>query len=266
MPALNRVHLAKWPFLVGDGLLLAVAGWLVLRPGVSWDLWQTGWLVVCVGVGAWLAVLPFIMEFRASAHFAEADRLASTVERIKSFGALGDQVAAATARWQSVQEAADKTAKAAQEITDRLTAEARGFAESMARAHDAEVRNLRLEVEKWQRTEAEWLQTLVRLLDQVFALHLAAVRSNQPGLIEQLTRFQGACRDIARRVGVMVLEVAPGAPYDSKQHQLPEGVTAGEQATVSQMAAPGYSYQGQIIRQPMVLLQAPEDLTLQQEP
>jgi molecular chaperone GrpE (heat shock protein) len=211
--------------------------------------------MVCVVVGAWLAVIPFLVEFRAAVRFAEANRLACAVDQIQALSAVGDQVAAATGRWQGVQETADRTARTAQEIADRLTAEARGFAESMAKAHDAEIRNLRLEVEKMQRTEAEWLQTLVRLLDQVFALHSAALRSNQPGLIEQLTRFQGACRDIARRRGLAALDPAPGTTYDDSRHDLPEGVAPVEQGTVAQLAAPGYTYQGQLIRKPIVILQ-----------
>jgi len=254
----NGPRLAKWPFWLGDVLLLAAAGWMAFRPGPGWEVWQMAMLTACVALGAWLAVTPFLVEFRAAVRFAEGDRLRDTVEQIRALSAVGDQVAAATARWQSVQESADKTAKTAREISDFLAAEARNFAESMAKTRDAEVRNLRLEVEKWQRGEAEWLQTLIRLLDQVFALHAAAVRSGQPALIEQLSRFQSVCRDLARRRGLVAIEAAAGTAFDPDRHALTEGATAVENGKVSQMLAPGYSYQGQVVRKPLVAVAASE--------
>ena len=61
-----------------------------------------------------------------------------------------------------------------------MTGEVRQFTEFMQKMNDSEKAALRLEVEKLRRGEGEWLQVLVRILDHVFALHAAAVRSGEP--------------------------------------------------------------------------------------
>jgi molecular chaperone GrpE (heat shock protein) len=246
--------LKKWPFLVGDVLLLGVAAWLALRPGPHLALWHDGFVVGCVALGAWLAALPFLVEHRTAVQLAEASGLASTVGQIKGLQTVGEQVAAATARWQAVQEAAGQTARTAREITDQITAEARNFADSMQKARDAEVRHLRLEVEKFQRAERDWLQVLVRVLDHVYALHSAGLRSGQPALAAQLTQFQNACRDATRRIGLTPLEAVPGAPFDEQLHQLAEGTAPTAGAVIGETLATGYSYQGQQLRRSLVTL------------
>jgi hypothetical protein len=60
----------------------------------------------------------------------------------------------------------------------------------MQKMNDSEKAALRLEVEKLRRGEVEWLQVLVRILDHVFVLHAAAMRSGQPKLAEQITNFK----------------------------------------------------------------------------
>jgi hypothetical protein len=116
------------------------------------------------------------------------------------------QIAAATDQWALVQDAtkgsAEKTAAGAHEIAERMAAEIREFNEFQAKLNDSEKAALRLEVEKLRRTEGEWMQVVVRILDHIFALHNAAARSGQPELAEQIAHFQNACRDAARRVGL----------------------------------------------------------------
>lgn len=252
--------LSKVPFLAGDVLLLAVAGWLVLRPGPPLDVVHNALVAACVALGAWLGALPFLVEFRAARRFAEAGELASAVAQIKDLQAVGELVTAATGRWQTVQESADKTARAAKEIASQIATEARSFTEAMQKTHDAEVRNLRLEVEKLRRAEGDWLQVLVRMLDHVFALYSAGIRTGQAGLIEQLAHFQLACRDAARRLGLAPLEPVPESPFDPKLHELPEGQPAVEGGLIAAMLAPGYTYQGQLLRRAMVTLKPAESV------
>jgi hypothetical protein len=86
-------RLNKLPFLVGDLLLLAAAAWLALRAGPAPDVWRDLLVVVCVGLGAWLAVLPFLADHRAAVRLAEAAGLASTIEQVKGLEAVVQQVA-----------------------------------------------------------------------------------------------------------------------------------------------------------------------------
>lgn len=248
--------LNKLPFLIGDALLLLVAGWLVYRPGPPPDWIHNALVASCVALGAWLSVWPFLTEFSAQVKFAEATQISSAVEQIQHLQTVGDQVADATARWQTAQESADKTAKAAADIAERITTEARNFTDFMQKAQAAEVRHLQLEVEKLHRVEGDWLQVTVRMLDHVFALYSAALRAGQPGLVEQLSQFQAACRDSARRVGLTPFEVPPGSPFDGKIHQLTDEATPDAGSQIEQTLAPGFTFQGQLLRRALVTVKS----------
>ena len=144
----------------------------------------------------------------------------------------------------------------------------------MQRANDSERATLRLEVEKLRRAEADWLQVLVRMLDHVFALHQGALRSGQPGLIEQLGNFQNACRDAARRVGLTPFTANEAEPFDAQRHQLvEEGAKPPPDAVVAETIAAGYTFQGRLVRPALVRLRetpaavtapAPEETPAQQ--
>ena len=103
-----------------------------------------------------------------------------------------------------------------------------------------------------RRAEGDWLGVTVRILDHVHALHTAGARSGQRNVIEQLTHFQNACRDTARRLGLVPVLPEAGTPFDEKAHQLLEGAKLTNDALVGDILAPGYTFQGQVIRLPVV--------------
>jgi molecular chaperone GrpE (heat shock protein) len=248
------VHeLAKWPFFLGDALLLGAAwfiSWQSPRPLAFWTL-ALG--AGCIAAGAALCVLPFVLQYRALVKLAEAGTLTTAVSQIQHLEAIAAQISGATGRWQNAQEEADKTAEAAKAIADRMTAEAKAFTQFMQQANDHERATLRLEVEKLHRAENEWLQALVRILDHVYALNLGAVRSGQPKLIEQVGNFQNACRDAARRVGLTPFVPQAAEPFDAQKHQLIEGnEPAPEGAILTETVAAGYTFQGRLLRPAMV--------------
>jgi molecular chaperone GrpE (heat shock protein) len=248
-------EITKWPFFVGDVLLLAAAGWLVVHNSHPLELWLQVLVVTCVIGAAWLAAWPFVEHYRALIKFAESHELASTVAKIDDLESVADHIRAATGQWQGVQEHADKTIGAAREIAERMTAEVKSFQDFMQRTHDTEKAHLRLEVEKLRRGEGEWLQLVVHLLDHVHALHRAGVRSGQPNVIEQLTQFQNACRDVVRRTGIGILDALPGQPFDAKIHQALDGAEPPADSIIADGLAPGVSYQGQLVRRCLVQLQ-----------
>jgi molecular chaperone GrpE (heat shock protein) len=255
MTGSSAPRLNKAPFLAGDLLLLGAAAWLALRPGPPLDAWHSALVAGCVALGAWLGALPFLKEHEAAVRLAEGQGLAATVEQIQELKSVGQQVSEATARWQGVQDTVGQTARTAKEMADQLAAEARRVTESMQQTHDAEVRNLRLQVEKLQAAEGDWLQVLVLLLDHVFALYSAGVESGQPSLVEHLTRFQNACRDAARRLGLVPLEAASGTVFDERIHQLPEGIEPRPGAVIARTVATGFTYQGRLLRRMLVALE-----------
>jgi len=246
---------SKWPFLCGDLILLGAAYFVYAqgKPPLS-----VGELCVgagCIATGAVLSVMPFILQHRAELKLAEADRVADAVAQIKNLEKLAAQITGATAQWQDVQGEAGKTLQSAKSVTDKMTAEMQAFSEFFQRINENEKATMRLEVEKLRRAEAEWLQVLVHMLDHVYALHQGAVRSGQPSLIEQVTNFQNACRDSARRVGL-----APFAPnredaFDPQKHQTAEADPKPRPgSTVADTVATGYTFQGRILRPALVRL------------
>jgi len=247
--------LPKWPFIVGDLLLLSLSIFICANSHGPLRLGSALVAGACVALGAVLAILPFVLEYRVAARLVEADALGETVSKLGDLAKAAALVQSATTQWQDIQAHSEKAATSASQLTERITAEARGFADFMQRVDDNEKATLRLEVEKLHRAEKEWLQVLVRMLDHVYALHQGALRSGQPSLIEQLDHFQNACRDAARRVGLLAFVPATAEPFDPERHQLPNGdgkTSAG--VPVDSTIATGYTFQGRLVRPALVKL------------
>jgi molecular chaperone GrpE (heat shock protein) len=209
--------------------------------------------ILCVAIGVILAVAPFVIEYRAVSRFAEASVLKEVVSQIKNFDELSGQIKSATMQWQNAEQSVEKTAEIARTIAECMAVEAKVVSDSMDRASDREKSILRLEVEKLRRAEAEWLQVLVRMLDHVYALHVGALRSHQPTVIEQVGHFQDACRDVARRVGLTPFIAVNAEPFDGRRHQLVDGDSkVAEGATIGETIAAGYTFQGKLLRPALV--------------
>ena len=259
--------LSKWPFYLGDLLLLVLAAWIMRQSPDPFRATPLFFLVVCVGAGGWLCVIPFLAEHRAALKLAESASLTTAVEQIQNVRGVSEQITVATSQWQILHEQAAKTAAAAREVAERMTAEAQAFADFMQKANDTEKGHLRLEVDKLRRGEGEWLQSVVRILDHVYALHQAGVHSGQPALTEQLGHFQTACREAVRRMGLITFEAKPDEPFNEKTHQLvdPEAKPSPH-ARVAETIATGYTFQGQFLRCALVSVQPPAETAPEPSP
>jgi molecular chaperone GrpE (heat shock protein) len=249
--------LFKWPFFLGDVILLGLAYLIYKQHGAAaMGHWEAFFFLLCGVTGAMLAILPFLLEYRTAVKMVETGALVSTVAEIRNLELLAVQINAATARWQVVQEHSANSVTAAKEVAENMAGEAASFREFLQKANDSEKSNLRLEVEKSRRMENDWLQVIVRMLDHTYALNKAAERTGQQGLIEQLGNFQTSCRDVARRVGLVPFVPAANEPFDAGAHQLadPQVVPEGG-AKVGDTIATGYTYQGRLIRPALVELQ-----------
>ncbi len=254
-----RPRLPKWPFFAGDALLLGAAYFIYARSELPMSQGQMALAALCVAAGALFGIVPFLLEYRVMARVAEAAGLTTVISQVQKLEDLAAEIRNATAQWQAVQEQADRTVDAAQSIAERMTAEVKSFAEFMQRVNDTEKANLRLEVDKLRRGEGEWLAILVRVLDHVYALHQAGLRSRQPSLMEQLTHFQNACLDAARRVGLAPFSPEPDEPFDTQRHQAVDANgKAPDGALVSQTLATGYTFQGRFLRPALVRLRGDE--------
>src|SRR5687767_12954664 len=256
---------AKWPFLAADAVLLAAAIFIATNAVAPLGVAPVIMLAVCVLVGAIVCIIPFILEYRAASRMAEYKNISSSVDKIENVRNVANQISFATAQWQMVQEQAGQTITAARDISERMTKEAQAFSEFMLKANDAEKAHLRLEVEKLHRNEGEWLHTIIRILDHVYALYLAGVKSGQENLRNQLGNFQNACRDAARRLGLVPFEAKSDEAFDDKRHQLPDAkAKAPVGSRVSETLATGFTLQGKVLRPAVVTLKAPTETEPQQ--
>ena len=253
----------KWPFIVGDVALLLMA-WLVYYhsdPKASFDGLEAFWCFACVATGAWVMVLPFLREFQAQADLTEAKELAASVEKISSVDGIARQIESATEQWLHVEDRANEINAASREIAGKINAEAREFTEFLQKANDTEKNHLRLEVDKLNRAQVDWVKVVTGMLDHVFALNQAGRQAGQEKLVRQLDNFQAACRDVARRVGVITHEPKPEEGFDAGKHQLRDPEAEPEAgAKIIGIAAQGLSHQGQVLRKAVVVIEGEEEL------
>jgi len=154
-----------------------------------------------------------------------------------------------------VQGNSDKTVAVTKEIADRMAEEIRLFSEFMKKMNDSEKAALRLEVEKLRRGELEWLEVLVHILDHIFVLHTAAMRSGDVKFAAPITTFQNACRDTARRLGLTPFAAEPDEPFDAERHQVAGSREAPpDGAVVAETIGSGYTFQGRLLRPALVRL------------
>jgi molecular chaperone GrpE (heat shock protein) len=245
----------KWPFLFGAALLLGFAFYIIWQSPHPISQWQTVICLVSAALGSLLVVAPFFLDYRAVLRLVDVNALGEVSGKIQDLERLADRIAAATNEWTNVQTQAEKISTDSKEIAGRMTEEVHQFSEFMQKMNDSEKAALRLEVEKFHRGEAEWLQVLVRILDHIFALHAAAVHSNQPQVAEQITHFQNACRGAARRVGVTPFVAEPDEPFNPERHQAVDAKTKPPaDATVAETVGVGYTFQGRLLRPALVRL------------
>jgi molecular chaperone GrpE (heat shock protein) len=249
----------KWIFLIGDVLLLALAYFIVWKSPHPIAKWEIIACFASAALGTVVGTLPFILDYRAMGKLIEVNALGAVAEKIQNLEKLAAQISSATNQWAGVQESvqgnSDKTVAVTKEIADRMAEEIRLFSEFMKKMNDSEKATLRLEVEKLRRGELEWLQVLVHILDHVFALHTAAMRSGDVKFAAPITTFQNACRDTVRRLGLTSFVAEPNETFDAERHQVAgskETPPAG--AVVAETIGSGYTFQGRLLRPALVRL------------
>jgi molecular chaperone GrpE (heat shock protein) len=258
----SKSSLRLWPFFVADAFFVGLA-YLLLRQGHKPLLWWEAFLmIVCVAAAAWCCILPFLRRNTDEQSMAQARLLIDSLNQIQKIDQVAAQIVGATNQWREFQQQAGEVSASAKSLAGSITGEAKAFSELLQRANDSEKAHLRLEAEKLRRSETEWLQIVIHILDHVSALSLAARQSGQAGYIQQIGQFHQACQDTARRIGLAPLAGGEGEPFDPKLHQLRDKSTPSGSAIIGETLAPGYTFQGQLARRALVALKEPADTVL----
>ena len=71
-------RLSKLPFIIGDLLLVATAGYVAIN-GAFLGQWQYVAMITAVSFGAWLMAWPFVLEFRAATRIAETSVMVAAI-------------------------------------------------------------------------------------------------------------------------------------------------------------------------------------------
>ncbi len=253
------VRAAKWPFVIGDLLLLGASGW------VAWGLhegrlpWGTATAALVVGgvaAGAWVLATPFLRDHDAATRRSEQEILAETLQQVRQVEAAATGIATSSGHIQSAQQALERARAAAEQVASRLAEERQSMAELQSRTLDQERQTMRIEVEKLRRGEEESVRVLCHLLDHNYAVFQAGQRSGQPALAQQLGQYRAACLDAVRRLGLAAHEARPGEAFDPSRHEPAEGHQAGPGAVVAGTVACGYTFRGMGIRPIIVAIEA----------
>jgi molecular chaperone GrpE (heat shock protein) len=256
--------LNKWPFFIADLVICGAAVFVLYRTLPAEETWE---VILCIAAlaaaawGAWLWITPFLQEYKAFSNQAEAATLAQAVSGVRNVETVAVQIKQATGSWQQAQDMSAATVKVAQELNQRMEVEARAFREFLSKANDQERANMRLEIEKLRRAEQQWLEVTVRMLDHTHAIVGAAKRSGQENLIAQLAQFQNACRDQARRMGLLPYEAQAGEAFDERGHHWEKEGTPPSGSIVAETLATGFTFQGQQLRKALVSLREPAPAT-----
>jgi molecular chaperone GrpE (heat shock protein) len=241
----------KWPFWVIYALLIAFAYYFMMHAPHAIHDWEIA--VACVAFGSFIGVIPYYLDYKAMGKALEVNALGAVAEKFQELEELAAKITAVTDQWHvihdSVGQSAEKTGVAAKEIAEKMSSEVRGFQDFMKKLDNNERSALRLEVEKLRRAELEWVQTLVHVMDHIFALHAAAVRSNQPKVADQISQFQNACRGTVRRVGLLAYVGESDEAFNPERFRLVDpNQKAFDGAIIAETLAPGYTFQGRILR------------------
>src|ERR1700690_1982418 len=89
----------KWPFLLGDALLMVFGYFFVLRSPLPIHHWEIA--AGCVVIGALLGVIPFILDYRAAGKALEVNALGAVADRIQDLERVTALISSATNEWMS---------------------------------------------------------------------------------------------------------------------------------------------------------------------
>ena len=102
----------KWPFLLGDVLLLGFAYFIVWKSPHPIAKWEIIACFASAATGTLVGIAPFILDYRAMGKVIEMGALGSIAEKIQNLEKLAAQIASATNEWMNAQSLAEKPARA----------------------------------------------------------------------------------------------------------------------------------------------------------
>ncbi len=194
----SKTTLSKWPFVLGDVLLVAMA--LAIAVLGNWQLtnWQVAACVIAVALGAALFVLPYIVEFRVRIAEESEDRGGELRIIARQFESLEHFVETLDERLQRVEIAVEATAASGsgedtlQKLADELKARLQAAAQRQTALAD-DLNRLKTELqdqigasaELSGKSFAEWKAALSALESRIVDAQEFATLSERLAAVER---------------------------------------------------------------------------------
>lgn len=152
--------LPKWPFLLGDALLLGTA-WMIAHQ--SRDAFAGGPLIAvttCVALGALLGVIPFLSDYARKQDEALDDRQRSLESLSRTVAASSEQISIAAGGLHEITEIAHRNLKAAEQLPHKLQEKIAEFKAELENANSEEREELEKELATLRAGESERLESI----------------------------------------------------------------------------------------------------------
>ncbi len=161
--------LPKLPFFVGDALLLLTAAFIASRSDAPLGAGPLLAISACVGLGAILAVIPFLVDYARRQDEALDQRQHTLASLSRETAAAAEQISIAAASLPALTQHAAQAAKLADHLPKLIQDKIHLLKEALAEASDAEIENLRQELATLRSAETEKLESTVDKIDRTAA-------------------------------------------------------------------------------------------------
>jgi len=182
MKLLAQPRPPKWPFLLGDAALLAVASAIgYFQPS---PLSNTALSIVfgCVALGAVLAGIPFLTDFIASQRQAEAELLAKLEAENHKLAHSADILVSTSGQLKSAHEAATRTVHTAEALPYRMQEKIGEFTAQLQETEDEEKAAMEKELEALRETEGDRLSGMADKIRAATKDFLILEKETRPAL------------------------------------------------------------------------------------
>ncbi len=187
--------LPKLPFIIGDLILLGIAGYLVATHPAPLDSTTLIAVVVCVALGTVLGAIPFLTDYARRQDEALDERQRGLDALSRTLTNAAEQISIAANGLHQIVEIAHKSLKQAEQLPHKLQDKISEFNAQLENARDDDREELEKELAELRATESERLATLADKIQQSVAELAkldAAARQHLTSHAEALQRAETA--------------------------------------------------------------------------
>lgn len=184
--------LPTWIFLVTDVALLGTAGLIAKRSAQPLSTQVSLLIVLCVIVGAIVALVPLIAHYERQKNETLDDRQRALEALARTVTASAEQISIAAAGLHGIAEIAQKNLRHAEQLPHRLQEKVAEFQAQLASSNDTEKEELEKELVALRTTESERLESISDKISKAtaeWARLEAATRQNLAAANEALSKL-----------------------------------------------------------------------------